>query len=50
MQSHRAGVLDDQVYVDPLALAISIRTEGALIALETMRALRSEYPAGRIVA
>jgi 5-methyltetrahydrofolate--homocysteine methyltransferase len=43
-RTRQAGVPDDKVYVDPLALAISTKTEGALIALETMRALRSVHP------
>lgn len=43
-RTRQAGISDGQVYVDPLALAISTKTEGALIALETMRALRAEYP------
>jgi 5-methyltetrahydrofolate corrinoid/iron sulfur protein methyltransferase len=43
-RTRQAGIPDDRVYIDPLALAISTKTEGALIALETMRALRSEHP------
>jgi 5-methyltetrahydrofolate corrinoid/iron sulfur protein methyltransferase len=43
-RTREAGVRDEAVYVDPLALAISTKTEGALMAIETMRALRSEYP------
>jgi 5-methyltetrahydrofolate--homocysteine methyltransferase len=35
---------DERIYVDPLAMAVSTKTEGALIAIETMRALRGEYP------
>jgi len=38
------GVPDERVYIDPLALAISTKTEGALVALETMRVLRKENP------
>lgn len=40
-----AGVPDEHVYVDPLAMAISTNTEGGVIALQAMRALREEYPA-----
>ncbi len=40
-----AGVPDDQVYVDPLAIAVATRQDGALVALDTMRALRAEAPA-----
>jgi cobalamin-dependent methionine synthase I len=39
-----AGLPDARVFIDPLAMAISTRTEGALIALEAMRTLRAEYP------
>jgi len=39
-----AGVPDSQVYVDPLAIAVSTRQDGALIALETMRSLAAEAP------
>ena len=43
--TRKAGLPDEKVYIDPLAMAISTKTEGALIALESMRALRSEFPA-----
>jgi cobalamin-dependent methionine synthase I len=41
---HRAGVPDDRVYVDPLVMAIAANTESGLIALDTMRAVRAEFP------
>jgi 5-methyltetrahydrofolate--homocysteine methyltransferase len=37
-------VPDEKVYIDPLAMAIATQSDSAVIALETMRALRSEYP------
>jgi cobalamin-dependent methionine synthase I len=40
-----AGLLDAQVYVDPLAMTLSTNTQSAQIALETMRQVRQEYPA-----
>jgi 5-methyltetrahydrofolate corrinoid/iron sulfur protein methyltransferase len=43
-RTRQAGVPDEKVYVDPLALAISTKTDGALMAIDTMRALRSEHP------
>ena len=43
-RARQAGVPDEKIYVDPLAMAISTRTEGALVALETMRILRAENP------
>lgn len=42
--TRRAGMADEMVYIDPLAMAISTQTDGALIALETMRILRQENP------
>ena len=46
-RTRAAGVPDEQVYIDPLAIAISTRQDGALVALDTMRALRAEFPAVR---
>ena len=43
-RTRQAGVPDEKVYIDPLALAISTNTEGAKVALESMRQLRSEAP------
>jgi 5-methyltetrahydrofolate--homocysteine methyltransferase len=38
------GVPDSHVYVDPLAMTISTNTHSAMIAFETMRLVRQEYP------
>jgi len=46
-QTRQAGVRDEDVYVDPLAMALSTNTNGGMIALETMRTLRAEYPSVR---
>jgi 5-methyltetrahydrofolate--homocysteine methyltransferase len=43
-RTRESGVPDEKVFIDPLALAISTRTEGAMVALETMRLLKIEYP------
>jgi cobalamin-dependent methionine synthase I len=43
-RTRRAGVPDDRVYVDPLALTLGTVSDGALVALETIRSLRSENP------
>jgi len=43
--TREAGLADEQVYFDPLAIAVSTRQDGALVALDTMRALRAEAPA-----
>jgi 5-methyltetrahydrofolate corrinoid/iron sulfur protein methyltransferase len=42
--TREAGVADGQVFVDPLAMALSTREDGALVALDTMRLLRVEAP------
>lgn len=38
------GVPDAHVYVDPLAMTISTNTHSAMIAFETMRRVRQEFP------
>lgn len=38
------GVPDANVYIDPLAMTIGTDTQSALTSLETMRAVREEYP------
>ncbi len=38
------GVPDDHVYLDPLAMTLATNTEGAKITLETIRAMRGEFP------
>ena len=43
-RTRQAGLPDEKIYIDPLAMAISTKIEGAVIALDAMRALRSEYP------
>lgn len=42
--TRRAGVRDEDVYVDPLVMALCTKTDGGTIALKTMRALRAEFP------
>lgn len=43
-RTRAAGVADERVYIDPLAMALSTRTEGAVIALETMKRIHTENP------
>jgi len=43
-ETRKAGVPDDHVYVDPLAIAIATENRGALIACETIRRMHAEYP------
>jgi cobalamin-dependent methionine synthase I len=45
MEATRAsGVPDGNVYVDPLAMTLAANTESALITLDTIRAIRREFP------
>ena len=39
-----AGVADEQVFVDPLAMTIATDTNSAVTALETIRAIHEAYP------
>jgi len=43
-----AGLPDEKVYIDPLAMAISTNTQAGLIALETIRTVRAEFPKAHI--
>lgn len=45
-----AGLPDEKVYIDPLVMAISTNTEAGVIALETMRAVRAEFPEAHLCA
>jgi 5-methyltetrahydrofolate--homocysteine methyltransferase len=42
--SRATGVPDGNVYVDPLAMTLATNTESALTTLDTMRAIRQEFP------
>jgi 5-methyltetrahydrofolate--homocysteine methyltransferase len=45
MQATRdKGVPDDHVYLDPLAMTIATKTDSGVVALDTMRAIREEFP------
>jgi len=43
-QTRAHGVPDSNVYIDPLAMTIATNTQSAMIAMETMRAVRQDYP------
>jgi cobalamin-dependent methionine synthase I len=43
-----AGVPDEKVYVDPLVMTIATNTECGMIVLDTMRAIRAEFPEAHI--
>ena len=45
MEAARAhGVPDGNVYIDPLAMTLATNTDSALITLDTMHAIRQEFP------
>jgi cobalamin-dependent methionine synthase I len=45
MEATRAsGVPDDNVYIDPLTMTLATNTDSALITLDTLRAIRQEFP------
>ena len=43
-ETRAAAVPDERVFVDPLAIAVSTKQDGAIVAFETMRRLREEFP------
>jgi len=49
-ETRKAGIADENVYVDPLVLAIATGNEQGNVALETMRRVRAEYPAAHLTA
>ena len=49
-RTRNAGVPDEKIYIDPLVMTLSTNTEGGVIALETMRAVRAEFPKAHLCA
>jgi 5-methyltetrahydrofolate corrinoid/iron sulfur protein methyltransferase len=47
---HNAGISDEKVYADPLIMTIGTDTWAGLIALESMRAIKREYPKAHITS
>jgi 5-methyltetrahydrofolate--homocysteine methyltransferase len=43
-----AGVPDEKVYVDPLVMTIATNTECGAITLDTIRAVRAEFPQAHV--
>lgn len=43
-----AGIADERLYLDPLIMTVATNTEAAVIALETIRRVRAEFPAAHI--
>jgi 5-methyltetrahydrofolate corrinoid/iron sulfur protein methyltransferase len=45
-----AGISDEKIYTDPLIMTIGTDTRAGLIALESMRAIKREYPKAHITS
>jgi len=45
-----SGLDDEKLYIDPLVMTLSTNTKSGVIALETMRAVRSEFPRAHLCA
>ncbi len=45
----KAGIPEDYIYFDPLVLAVSVESDAGLVTLETIRALRSQFPQSHII-
>ena len=48
--TREAGVKDSEVFVDPLVMAVSTAERAGLVALETIAAVRAEFPDAHITA
>ena len=42
--TQKAGVPDDKVYVDPLAMTLATMNQGGMIARDTIRSVKEKYP------
>ncbi len=47
-ETRRAGIPDEKVFVDPLAMAVATNTQAGQVTFATMRAIRAAYPAAHI--
>jgi cobalamin-dependent methionine synthase I len=41
---HEHGVSDEDIYLDPLVMTLATNTESALVTLDTMKAIKREFP------
>jgi 5-methyltetrahydrofolate--homocysteine methyltransferase len=48
--THAAGIPDERIYVDPLAMTISTNTQSGPIFLDTLRAVNTAYPDVHLIA
>jgi 5-methyltetrahydrofolate--homocysteine methyltransferase len=49
-RTRNSGLPDEKVYIDPLVMTLSTNTDSGVIALETMRAVRAEFPKTHLCA
>ncbi len=42
--TRKAGLLDDKIYIDPLVTALATGTDSGIIAFETMKKIKLEFP------
>ncbi len=43
-ETRKAGVADNDIYVDPLIMSLATNIQAGLIALDTIKSIRSEFP------
>ena len=48
--AHRAGVRDENIYIDSLVMTIGTNTQAGNVVLDTMRAVHAEWPAAHLNA
>jgi 5-methyltetrahydrofolate corrinoid/iron sulfur protein methyltransferase len=49
-RTRNSGLPDEKVYIDPLVMTLSTNMESGVISLETMRAVRAEFPKTHLCA
>lgn len=48
-KTHQAGITDDRLFIDPLAMTIATNTNAGNIIFETMRCIRRDHPEAHLV-
>lgn len=43
-ETQKSGIPDDHIYIDPLAMTLATNSNSAMVAFETMQAVRQEFP------
>jgi len=47
-ETRKAGIPDENMYVDPLVMSVATAPDACTITLETMRAIKAEFPASHL--